>query len=144
MMRVLSLPIILFWLVVAVGLGVLSPSLDDVASKHSVSMSPQGAPAFQAMMNIGHVFNQFDSDSSAMVVLEGRDKLGDDAHQYYNQIVAKLTADKKHVENVQDFWSDPLTAAGSQSPDGKAAYVQVFLVGAQGTSPSHESVAAVR
>ena len=82
----------MFWLVVAVGLGVLSPSLDDVASKHSVSMSPQGAPAFQAMMNIGHVFNQFDSDSSAMVVLEGQDKLGDDAHQYYNQIVAKLTA----------------------------------------------------
>jgi RND superfamily putative drug exporter len=144
MMHVLSLPIILFWVLVAVGLGVLSPSLDNVASKHAVSMSPQGAPAFQAMMNIGHVFNQFDSDSSAMVVLEGQDKLGDDAHQYYNQIVAKLTADKKHVENVQDFWSDPLTAAGSQSPDGKAAYVQVFLVGAQGTSPSHESVAAVR
>jgi putative drug exporter of the RND superfamily len=143
-MRVLSLPVILFWVLVAAGLGVLSPSLDDVASKHAVSMSPQGAPAFQAMMNIGHVFNQFDSDSSAMVVLEGQDKLGDDAHQYYNQIVAKLTADKKHVENVQDFWSDPLTAAGSQSPDGKAAYVQVFLVGAQGTSPSHESVAAVR
>jgi RND superfamily putative drug exporter len=48
------------------------------------------------------------------------------------------------VENVQDFWSDPLTAAGSQSPDGKAAYVQVFLVGAQGTGPSKKSVAAVR
>jgi RND superfamily putative drug exporter len=90
-MRVLPLPIILFWVLVAVGLGVLSSSLDDVASKHSVSMSPRGAPAFQAMMNIGHVFNQFDSDSSAMVVLEGQDKLGDDAHQYYNQIVAKLT-----------------------------------------------------
>jgi RND superfamily putative drug exporter len=49
-----------------------------------------------------------------------------------------------HVRNVQDFWSDPLTAAGSQSADGKAAYVQVFLEGAQGTTPSHESVAAVR
>jgi len=48
------------------------------------------------------------------------------------------------VENVQDFWSDPLTAAGAQSPDGKAAYVQVFLVGAQGTTPSHEAVASVR
>jgi len=31
-----------------------------------------------------------------------------------------------------------------QSPDAKAAYVQVFLTGAQGTTPSHESVAAVR
>jgi putative drug exporter of the RND superfamily len=144
LIHVLSIPIIVFWVLVAVGLGLLAPSLDDVADKHSVSMAPQNSPAFQGMMNIGHVFKQFDSDSTAMVVLEGQDKLGDSAHQFYNQIVAKLHADRGHVENVQDFWSDPLTAAGSQSPDGKAAYVQVFLVGAQGTGPSKKSVAAVR
>jgi RND superfamily putative drug exporter len=144
LIRVLSIPIILFWVLLAVALGMLTPSLDAVADKHSVSLAPHNSPAFQSMMNIGAVFKQFDSDSTAMVVLEGQDKLGDSAHQFYTQIVAKLTADHAHVENVQDFWSDPLTAAGSQSPDGKAAYVQVFLVGAQGTSPSHESVAAVR
>src|SRR5258708_2360691 len=107
-------------------------------------MTPEDAPAFKAMMRIGHVFKEFDSDSSAMVVLEGQDKLGDSAHVLYNHIVSKLRADSAHVEHVQDFWSDPLTAAGSQSVDGKGAYVQVFLVGAQGTSASHESVAAVR
>jgi len=144
LIRVLSIPITVFWVLVAVGLGLLAPSLDAVADKHSVSLAPQNSPAFQSMMNIGHVFKQFDSDSTAMVVLEGQDKLGDSAHQFYNQIVAKLHADRGHVENVQDFWSDPLTAAGSQSPDGKAAYVQVFLVGAQGTGPSKKSVAAVR
>ena len=144
LIRVLSIPIIVFWVLVAVGLGLLAPSLDAVADKHSVSLAPQNSPAFHGMMNIGHVFKQFDSDSTAMVVLEGQDKLGDSAHEFYNQIVAKLHADRGHVENVQDFWSDPLTAAGSQSPDGKAAYVQVFLVGAQGTGPSKKSVAAVR
>ncbi|MGH3637651.1 MAG: RND family transporter [Mycobacterium sp.] len=144
LVRVLSVPIILFWVLLAVALGILSPSLDVVADEHSVSLSPHDSPAFQSMMNIGAVFKQFDSDSTAMVVLEGQDKLGDDAHHYYDEIVAKLRADHAHVENVQDFWSDPLTAAGSQSPDGKGAYVQVFLTGAQGTSPSHESVAAVR
>jgi len=144
LIRVLSIPIILVWLFVAVALSVSTPSLDVVGDKHSVSLSPQSSPAFQSMMNIGAVFKQFDSDSTAMVVLEGQDKLGDSAHQFYNQIVAKLTADHAHVENVQDFWSDPLTAAGSQSPDGKAAYVQVFLRGAQGTTPSHEAVASVR
>src|SRR4030088_3336095 len=144
LIRVLSIPIILFWVLLAVALGMLTPSLDAVADMPSVSLAPHNSPAFQSMMNIGAVFKQFDSDSTAMVVLEGQDKLGDSAHQFYTQIVAKLTADHAHVENVQDFWSDPLTAAGSQSPDGKAAYVQVFLVGAQGTSPSHESVAAVR
>jgi RND superfamily putative drug exporter len=133
-----------FWVLVAVGLGVLSPSLDAVADQHSVSLSPHDSPAFQSMMNIGKVFHQFDSDSTAMIVLEGQDKLGTSAHQYYDQIVAKLNADHKDVQNVQDFWSDPLTAAGSQSVDGKSAYVQVFLNGAQGTTPSHEAVAAVR
>jgi RND superfamily putative drug exporter len=144
LIHVLSIPIIVFWVLVAVGLGLLAPSLDAVADKHSVSLAPQNSPAFHGMMNIGHVFKQFDSDSTAMVVLEGQDKLGDSAHGFYNQIVTKLHADRGHVENVQDFWSDPLTAAGSQSPDGKAAYVQVFLVGAQGTGPSKMSVAAVR
>ena len=42
-------------------------------------------------------------------------------------MVQKLEADTTHVEHVQDFWSDPLTAPGSQSNDGKAAYVQVYL-----------------
>jgi putative drug exporter of the RND superfamily len=144
LIRILSIPIILFWVLLAVALGMVTPPLDTVAAEHSVSLSPHDSPAFQSMLNIGAVFKQFDSDSTAMVVLEGQDKLGDSAHEFYNQIVAKLMADHAHVENVQDFWSDPLTAAGSQSPDGKAAYVQVFLVGAQGTSPSHESVAAVR
>ena len=144
LIRVLSIPIIVFWVLLAVALGMLSPPLDVVADKHSVSLSPHNSPAFQGMMNIGAVFKQFDSDSTAMVVLEGQDKLGDSAHEFYNQIVTKLNADHAHVENVQDFWSDPLTAAGSQSADGNAAYVQVFLVGAQGTTPSHESVDAVR
>ena len=143
LIRILALPIILFWLLLALGTTLFTPSLGEVAGKHSVPMTPREAPAFKDMMNIGHKFQEFDTDSTAMVVLEGDDKLGDSAHEFYNKIVAKLKADK-HVQNVQDFWSDPLTAAGSQSPDGKAAYVQVFLDGAQGTTPSHKSVAAVR
>lgn len=144
MVRIFSLPIIVFWVLAAVGLGMVFPSLDEVAASRSVPMSPTDAPSYRAMLNIGKVFQQYDSDSSAMVVLEGKDKLGDSAHKFYDEIVAKLTADHEHVQNVQDFWSDPLTAAGSQSVDGKSAYVQIFLNGSQGTSESHESVAAVR
>ena len=144
LLRVLAVPIVLFWIAVAVGLAVISPSLDKVADQHAVSLSPKGSIAFQSMLNIGKTFKQFDSDSSAMVVLEGQDKLSASAHAYYDQIVKRLAADHEHVQNVQDFWSDPLTAAGAQSVDGKAAYVQVFLNGAQGTTPSHESVASVR
>jgi RND superfamily putative drug exporter len=70
--------------------------------------------------------------------------LGDAAHEYYDQVVEKLEADTKHVEHVQDFWSDPLTASGSQSNDGKAAYVQVYLAGNQGESLANESVKAAQ
>ncbi|TGD86524.1 MMPL family transporter [Mycolicibacterium sp. CH28] len=144
LVRMFALPIIAFWVLFAVGFAMIAPSLPEVADQHSANMAPTGSPAYVGMLRIGKVFKQFDSDSSAMVVLEGQDKLGDSAHAYYNQIVAKLTADTTHIENVQDFWGDPLTAAGAQSADGKAAYVQVFLRGAQGTNLSHESVAAVR
>lgn len=144
MVRIFSLPIVLFWVLVVVALGALVPSLDAVAEMRQVPLSPTNSPSYQGMLNIGKVFQQYDSDSSAMVVLEGDDKLGDEAHKYYDAIIDKLETDKEHVQNIQDFWSDPLTAAGSQSVDGKSAYVQIFLNGSQGTSASHESVAAVR
>ncbi|HTX97689.1 MAG TPA: MMPL family transporter [Mycobacterium sp.] len=136
--------IVLFWVGLVVVLSVFVPPLDQVAKAHQVSMSPQDAPSMQAMKRVGKVFNEFTGDSSAMVVLEGDKPLGDDAHHYYDQIVHKLEADTTHVQHVQDFWGDPLTAAGSQSTDGKAAYVQVYLAGNQGESLASESVAAVR
>jgi RND superfamily putative drug exporter len=144
LIRVLSVPVIVIWVLFAVALGILSPSLETVAEQHAVPISPRDSEAYQAMMRIGAVFKEFHSDSAAMIVLEGKDQLGESAHEFYNHIVAKLKSDRTHVENIQDFWSDPLTAAGSQSADGKAAYVQVFLVGAQDTTASHASIAAVR
>ncbi|OIN80275.1 MMPL family transporter [Mycobacterium malmoense] len=140
----LALPVVLFWIGLVVVLSVLVPSLDKVAKQHQVSMSPNDAPSMQAMKRVGKVFNEFNSDSAVMIVLEGDKPLGDDAHHYYDQIVHKLEADTKHVQHVQDFWGDPLTAAGSQSTDGKAAYVQVYLAGNQGESLASESVAAAR
>ncbi|MFZ1177970.1 MAG: MMPL family transporter [Mycobacterium sp.] len=140
----LAVPIVLFWLGLVVVLSVFVPALDKVAKQHQVSMSPNDAPSMQAMKRVGKVFNEFNSDSAVMIVLEGDKPLGDDAHHFYDQIVHKLEADKKHVQHVQDFWGDPLTAAGSQSSDGKAAYVQVYLAGNQGETLASESVAAVR
>jgi RND superfamily putative drug exporter len=59
-------------------------------------------------------------------------------------LIRRLEADKKHVEHIQDFWGDPLTASASQSNDGKAALVQVYLAGNQGDALSAESIDAVR
>ena len=96
------------------------------------------------MARIGKVFKESDSDAMAMIVIEGDKQLGDDAHHYYQDIIGRLKADPKDVQHIQDFWGDPLTAAGAQSPDGKAAYVQLNLVGNQGETSANSSVAAVR
>ncbi|WP_264992692.1 MMPL family transporter, partial [Mycobacterium montefiorense] len=65
-------------------------------------------------------------------------------HKFYDAVVRKLRADKQHVVGVQDLWGDPLLAAGSQSNDGKAAYLQVNLAGNQGEQLANDSVDAVR
>jgi RND superfamily putative drug exporter len=143
-MRRFSLFIILAWVALILIVTLTVPSLEQVGQQHSVSLSPEDAPSVQAMKRMGKDFKESDSDSFAMIVLEGQQPLGDDAHNYYAGLVRELRDDPKHVEHVQDLWGDRLTAAGVQSPDGKAAYVQVNLAGNQGTALGDESVAAVR
>jgi putative drug exporter of the RND superfamily len=142
--RRLAVPILLLWVGLAAISNIAVPNLEDVAKAHNVSLNSPDAPSFQAIKHMGKVFHEFDSDSAAMVVLEGDKPLGDDAHRFYDALVRKLEQDTKHVEHVQDFWGDPLTAAGSQSKDGKAAYVQVYLAGNQGDALANESVDTIR
>jgi len=144
LIRRFSALIALFWLGTAVVTNVFVPQLETVAQKHNASLSPQDAPSLLASKRIGKVFQEFDTDSAAMIVLEGDQPLGAEAHHYYDGLVDKLTQDTKHVQHIQNFWGDPLTAAGSQSSDGKAALVQVYLAGNQGESLANESVDSVR
>ncbi len=142
--RRLAVPIIVGWVALVAFLSVAVPQLEVVGEMRSVSMSPNDAPSVIAMKHVGQVFGEFTSDSSAMIVLEGQQPLGHDAHVFYNDMIAKLEADKQHVEHVQDFWGDPLTEAGAQSADGKATYVQVYLAGNQGEALANDSVEAVQ
>jgi putative drug exporter of the RND superfamily len=142
--RRFSVFIILAWVALTLVVTLAVPSLERVGQQHSVQLSPPDAPSVQAMVRMGKAFKESDSDSFAMIVLEGQQRLGDDAHTYYAGLVRSLRADPKHVEHVQDLWGDRLAAAGVQSPDGKAAYLQLNLAGNQGTTLGQESVAAVR
>jgi putative drug exporter of the RND superfamily len=140
----IAVPILLFWVALAALPNILVPQLEEVGRLHNVGLSSPEAPSYQSFKHIGKVFHEFDTDSSAMIVLEGDKPLGADAHKYYDALIHKLEQDKKHVQHIQDFWGDSLTAAGAQSTDGKAAYVQLFLAGAQGEALANESVDAIR
>ncbi len=142
--RRFAVPILLGWLLLTVAVNVLVPPIESVARDHAVTMSPHDAPAMIAAKHIGQKYRESDSDSIAMIVLEGDNPLGESARRYYDTLVHALQADPEHVQHVQNVWGDPLTAAGAQSRDGKAAYVQLNLAGDQGSTLGNKSVDAVR
>ncbi|MEE6167606.1 MMPL family transporter [Mycolicibacterium sp. 120322] len=143
-MRILALPIILFWIAFAVVVNVIAPQLEVVGEEHSAPMAPADAPSMIAMKRMGANFQEFNSNSTVMVVVEGDKPLAPDAHRYYDEIIRKLREDPEHIQHIQDFWGDTLTAAGAQSADGKASYVMLNLAGEQGQTLANEGVNKVR
>jgi RND superfamily putative drug exporter len=142
-----SLLIILAWLAIIVILSIGVPPLAQVEKEHSVSLNPTDAPSFKAAERMTEDFKDSDSSSSgtvAMIVLEGQQPLGDEAHRYYDRLIRQLQDDPKHVLHIQNFWGDELTRGAAESADGKAAYVQVFLSDIPGQALGTESVEAVQ
>ncbi|BBZ41269.1 MMPL/RND family transporter [Mycobacterium conspicuum] len=144
MVRVLAIPIIAFWALLAVSTNTFMPQVERVAEELAGPVVPHYAPSQRALLSIGAKFHESDSTSLAMVVLEGTRPLGDVDHQYYDELVRRLQQDPKHVQYVMDLWGKPITAAGAQSLDGKATYVLLRLAGDIGQMQANESVAAVR
>jgi putative drug exporter of the RND superfamily len=144
MIRIFAVPILLIWVFITVLVNVAVPTLEVVGEAHSAPMAPLDAPSMQAMMRLGHNFKEFDSNSTVMIVLESKAPLGDEAHRYYDNLIRQLRQDHQHIQHIQDFWGDRLTAAGAQSADAKGAYVMLNLAGNQGTTQANNSVEAVR
>jgi RND superfamily putative drug exporter len=142
--RIFAVPIIIAWVVLTVLVNVIVPTLEKVSEQHSAPMTPVDAPSMVAMMRLGHNFREFDSNSTVMIVLESKQPLGDEAHRYYDNVIRQLRQDHEHIQHIQDFWGDRLTAAGAQSADAKGAYVMLNLAGNQGTTLANDSVEAVR
>lgn len=144
LIRRLAIPIAIFWLALAAASNALVPPLEEVGRIHNVAANSLDAPSLIASKRVGQAFGEYDSDSLVTLVIEGEQPLGAEAHRFGDALVERMRADPEHVQHVQYFWGDPLTAAGSQSNDGKAALIQVYLAGDMGGSQANESVVAVR
>ncbi len=142
--RLLAIPIIIFWAFVAVTTNTFVPQVERVAEELAGPMVPTYAPSQVAMLHIGEKFHESTSTSLTMVVLEADRPLDDGDHQYYDDLMRRLKQDTKHVQYVMDLWGKPITAAGAQSVDGKAAYVLLRLAGDIGQEQANQSVNAVR
>ncbi|NDJ91566.1 MMPL/RND family transporter [Mycolicibacter kumamotonensis] len=144
MLRIFAVPVIIAWIVLTVVVNIFVPQLEVISEEHSAPLAPVDAPSMIASQLVGENFEEYESNSTVMMVVVGDEELGEDAHHYYDEIVKKLVDDTDHVEHAQDFWSDRLTAAGVQSSDAKAAYIMLNLVGNQGMTEANDSVVAVR
>jgi len=144
MVRLLAIPIIIFWALFAITTNTFVPKVEDVATELAGPEVPTYAPSQYALLHIGDKFQESNSTSLTMVVLEADHPLDDQAHQYYNDLVGRLKADKQHVQYAMDLWGSPVTAAGAQSIDGKATYLLLRLAGNVGQIQANASVDAVR
>src|SRR5271169_2723391 len=145
--RVLAIPIIVFWGLLAISTNAFMPQVERVAEELAGPMVPHYAPSQRALLAIGAKFHESNSTSFTMIVLEGDRPLGPPgsvAHRYYDDLVRRLQQDPKHVQYVMDLWGKPITAAGVQSLDGKATYVLTRTAGDIGTMQGNNSVMAVR
>ncbi|MEB3983436.1 RND family transporter [Mycobacterium sp. 663a-19] len=144
MVRVLAIPIIAFWALLAVSTNTFMPQVERVAEELAGPMVPHYAPSQRALLRIGEKFHESNSTNLTMLVLEADRPLGDVDHRYYDDLVRRLKRDPKHVQYVMDLWGKPITAAGAQSVDGRAAYVLLRLAGDIGQMEANYSVNAVR
>jgi putative drug exporter of the RND superfamily len=143
--RKLALPILLFWVLAAVVTNVLVPSLEENTKANAEALVPRDAPSSQAAVVQGRAFHESDYTSAAVILLEtqGR-KLGDQDHQYYNELVRRLLRDRQHVQSLLNLWGKPVTMSGQQSADAEAATLTVFPAGDTGDATSDQSIAAIR
>ncbi len=124
---------------------VFLPSLDDVTADNAGPLVARDAPSAQAAIHQGNDFDESNYTSVAVLLLETKDrKLGEQDHQYYNEVVRRLLDDTKHVASVQDLWGKPVTMSGSQSADAEATTLTIRPVGDLGSSEANKSIDAIR
>lgn len=132
------------WVLAAAAANLAVPQLERVVDTHARSFMPPGAPSAAAAARVAQLFNQTPSNNFVYVVLERDRRLTPQDRHFYDALTTSLGSDRRHVYAVTDLWSQPATAAGAQSSDGKAVSVMVRLAGMLGTAQARDSVDAVR
>lgn len=132
------------WILAAGVANLAVPQLERVVDSHARSFMPPGAPSAVAAARAAELFNQTPSNNFVYVVLERDQRLTPQDRRFYDALTTAFGSDQRHVYAVTDLWSQPATAAGAQSSDGKAVSVMVRLAGMLGTAQARDSVNAVR
>jgi RND superfamily putative drug exporter len=132
------------WILVAVGLNLATPQLEQVCLEKSGPLIPESAPSLVTLKKIGTQFGESQASAIGYLVLEDNRGFNDADRAYYDDMVAKLRANHSEIESVQDLLPDPATTHIAASQDGKAVDAIGRVYGGVGAAPQREAQQFVR
>ena len=127
------------WLVLAVALPPLFPSLATVIQQQPTSPLPSDAPAIVANRDIAQAFPSAGSDNTVLVLMTDEAGLDRADEQTYRQLVGRLDRDSHDVVMLQEFIGTPELRETLSSADGKAWIMPVGIRGELGSVESNEA-----
>ena len=132
------------WIIVAAGLNLLAPRLEQVAFQKSGPLLPDSAPSLVTLKNLGVQFGESQASALGYLVLEDNRGFNDADRTYYDEIITKIRSNKSQIDSVQDLLGDPATTHIAASKDGKAVYAIVRFHGGVGSATQREGQSFVR
>ena len=136
--------IIGLWVLAAAAGNLLVPQVESTAHNHARGFLPADATVNLAGVQMDQQFHDGAGGNLNYLVLESARPLGAPERAYYDRLLSTLRADAEDVDSVMDLWSDPVTAAGAQSTDGKAVYTMLRIRGELGAAKANAALDAVR
>lgn len=132
------------WILAAIVANTVAPQLEQVAAAHDQPFLPLGTQSSVAVQRSAAAFSQAPTDNVEYVVLERDGPLTDRDRALYDQLLAALRSDSRHVIEVVDWWGSPATAGAALSSDHHVATALVRLSGMLGTLQASDSITATR
>ena len=132
------------WILVAIVANQVAPQLEQVAAANDQRSLPSSTESSVAVQKSAAAFSQTPTDNVGYVVLERNGPLNDRDRALYNQLLAALRSDSRHVIEVVDWWGSPATADAALSSDHHVATAIVRLSGMLGTLEASDSITAAR
>lgn len=136
--------IVVFWVVVAGGMNIAVPQLEQIVSRHSADFVPADLPANQTLEQMAADFGVPPSNAVSSVILVDDNGFSDADADYYHRLTERLTADSDNVAYLVDLYGSEVTRDIAVSPDGKAVNMLLALDGSAGSTRADHATDAVR
>jgi RND superfamily putative drug exporter len=138
--------VLALWLLAAVALTLIAPSLNDVGSTDTADFLPADAPSQQADRVLARLFPDDPTRESSIVVFARDGGLTDADEAYIGELTATLTTGElgQDITDVQSTATSPELAAFLRAPDGEAELLVASMADAPFSTSGTAAVERLR